>query len=205
MTEEGTSNGGADVARRPAMADAAGQARTGNTAGQAGTASTAGRAGTAGDAGGPEDPAVDAWRGLLVAHSRLVPAVEADLRAAGHVPLSWYDVLLELNAAPEHRLRMSELGQRVVLSRTRVSRIVDELAAAGLAERQPDQADGRSSFAVLTAAGRDALRRAWPVYREAIRRRLAAGLTVPQCRELASLLDQVIKGASTDLPGPVTR
>jgi DNA-binding MarR family transcriptional regulator len=143
----------------------------------------------------PADPAVDAWRGLLVAHSKLVPAVEADLRAAGQIPLSWYDVLLELNAAPERRLRMSELGQRVVLSRTRVSRIMDELAAAGLAERQPDQADGRSSFAVLTAAGRDALRRAWPVYREAIRRHLAAGLTLPQCRDLAMLLDQVIKGA----------
>src|SRR5690349_23333880 len=106
-----------------------------------------------------DDPAVDAWRGLLVAHSRLVPAVEADLRAAGQVPLSWYDVLLELNAAPERRLRMSELGQRVVLSRTRVSRIVDELAAAGLVERQPDQADGRSSFAVLTPAGRSEERR----------------------------------------------
>src|SRR5438067_12944467 len=151
--------------------------------------------GTAGIAASRDDPAVDAWRGLLVAHSRLVPAVEADLRAAGQVPLSWYDVLLELNGAPDRRLRMSELGQRVVLSRTRVSRIVDELAAAGLAERQPDQADGRSSFAVLTTAGRDALRRAWPVYREAIRRHLAAGLTLPQCRELAALLDQVIKAS----------
>jgi hypothetical protein len=89
---------------------------------------------------GPDDPAVDAWRGLLVAHSRLVPAVEADLRAAGQVPLSWYDVLLELNAAPDRRLRMSELGQRTVLSRTRVSRVVDELAAAGVAESQPHHA-----------------------------------------------------------------
>jgi len=85
-----------------------------------------------------EDPEVAAWRGLLVAHSRLVPAVEADLRAAGQVSLSWYDVLLELNGAPGRRLRMSELGQRAVLSRTRVSRVVDELAAAGLAEREPD-------------------------------------------------------------------
>src|SRR6202011_2864921 len=62
-----------------------------------------------------------------------------------------------------------------VLSRTRVSRVVDELAAAGLAERQPDQADGRSSFAVLTPAGRNALRRAWPVYRQAIRRPVRKG------------------------------
>src|SRR5579862_10010716 len=97
-----------------------------------------------------EDPDVAAWRALLVAYSRLVPAVETELRAAGQVSLSWYDVLLELNSAPERRLRMSELSQRVVLSRTRVSRVVDELAAAELAERQPDQADGRSSFAALT-------------------------------------------------------
>ena len=67
-------------------------------------------------------------------------------------------MLLELNAVPDLRLRMSELGQRTVLSRTRVSRVVDELAAAGLAERQPDQADGRSSFAVLTPQGKEALR-----------------------------------------------
>src|ERR1700745_2549716 len=117
-----------------------------------------------------EDAVLDGWRGLLVAHSRLVPAVEADLRAAGQVPLSWYDVLLELNASPDRRLRMRQLAQRTVLSRPRVSRVVDELAAAGLAERQPDEADGRSSFAALTPAGREALRRAWPVYRPAIPR-----------------------------------
>ena len=152
-----------------------------------------------------EDPAVAAWRGLLVAHSRLVPAVEANLRAAGQVPLSWYDVLLELNAAPDRRLRMSELGQRAVLSRTRVSRVVDELAAAGLAERQPDQADGRSSFAVLTARGEDALRRAWPVYRQAIHRHLGAGLTAEQCRELAALLDRAIADADAGLPAKTGR
>jgi len=148
---------------------------------------------------------VEAWRGLLVAHSRLVPAVEADLRGAGQVPLSWYDVLLELNAAPGRRLRMSELGQRAVLSRTRVSRVVDELAAAGLAERQPDEADGRSSFAVLTAQGKDALRRAWPVYRQAIRRHLAARLTTEQCRELAVLLGQAVAGAEEVSVYPLRR
>src|SRR5579859_3395751 len=145
-------------------------------------------------AGVGEDPDGAAWRALLVAYSRLVPAAEAELKAAGQVSLSWYDVLLELNYAPERRLRMSELSQRVVLSRTRVSRVVDELAAVGLAERQPDQADGRSSFAALTARGRDALRRAWPVYREAIRRRLGTRLTPEQCLDLARLLEQAARG-----------
>src|SRR6266568_5091346 len=133
------------------------------------------------------------------------PAVEADLRTAGQVSLSWYDVLLELNAAPGRRLRMSELGQRAVLSRTRVSRVVDELAAAGLAARQPDQDDGRSSFAVLTAQGKDALRRAWPVYRQAIHRHLAARLTRQQCRELAALLAQAAAAAEAGLPVTTSR
>ena len=152
-----------------------------------------------------DDPRVAAWRALLVAHSQLVPAMERDLRAAGQISLSWYDVLLELNAAPGRSLRMSELGERAVLSRTRVSRVVDELAAAGLAERQPDPADGRSSFAILTPAGRNALRRAWPVYREAIRAHIGAGLTAEQCRELAGLLEQAAAGAKARLPRAAAR
>jgi DNA-binding MarR family transcriptional regulator len=152
-----------------------------------------------------DDPEVAAWRALLIAHSRLVPALEKDLRAAGQVSLPWYDVLLELNAAPGRRLRMTELGERAVLSRTRVSRVVDELAAAGLAERQPDAADGRSSFAVLTPAGRNALRRAWPVYREAIRRHLGAQLTPQQCREMATLLEQAAAGAEAGAPRTARR
>src|SRR6516164_9700159 len=152
-----------------------------------------------------EYPEVAAWRGMLVAYSRLVPAIERDLRAAGQVSLSWYDVLLELNAAPDRKLRMSELGQRAVLSRTRVSRVVDELVAAGLTERQPDETDGRSSFAVLTAAGQQALRKAWPVYREAIHRHLGAHLTPEQCRELAALLDLAVAGSDITLPGIPSR
>ena len=86
-----------------------------------------------------------------------------------------------------------------------MSRVVDELAAAGLAERQPDQADGRSSFAVLTPAGRNALRRAWPVYREAIRRRIGAHLTAQQCRQLAALLDQAAAGAESGISAKAGR
>jgi DNA-binding MarR family transcriptional regulator len=86
-----------------------------------------------------------------------------------------------------------------------VSRIVDELSSAGLAERQPDEADGRSSFAVLTPAGRDALRRAWPVYREAIRRHLGARLTTEQCRDLAALLSQAAGAADLPMPGAPPR
>src|SRR5215472_9704710 len=152
-----------------------------------------------------DEPDVAAWRSLLVAYSRLVPAVEADLRAAGQIPLSWYDVLLELNAAPGQRLRMSELGERALISRTRASRVVDELAAAGLVQRQSDLRDRRSSFATLTAAGKQALRRAWPTYRQAIDRRFGSNLTAEQCQDLARLLDLAASSNQADIPGPARR
>jgi DNA-binding MarR family transcriptional regulator len=131
--------------------------------------------------------------------------VEADLRVAGQIPLSWYDVLLELNAAPDHRLRMSELGERALISRTRASRVVDELAFAGLVERQADVHDRRSSFAVLTPRGKQALKRAWPAYRQAIGRRFGANLTAEQCSELAQLLDRAAKSNEADIHAPAPR
>ena len=85
------------------------------------------------------DP-IAAWRSMLLAHSSALRAIEADMGAAGSIPLSWYDVLLELNGAGG-RLRMQELAGRVVLSRTRVSRLVDELEHRGLVTRQPDPTD----------------------------------------------------------------
>lgn len=105
-----------------------------------------------------------AWGALLHVHADLVPLLDRRLQGAAGLPLAWYDVLLELNAAPDRRLRMGELGERVVLSRTRVSRLVDELARAGLVCRVGNPADKRSAYAVLTDLGRDRLRSAAPAY-----------------------------------------
>ena len=121
----------------------------------------------------PDDPGVRAWSLLLRTHAALVPVIGREVERGAQVPLSWYDVLLELNAAPERRLRIQELGARVVLSRSRISRLVDEMAVEGLVRRDPDPQDRRASFAVLTEAGRAALRRASPIYLDAIRRHFA--------------------------------
>lgn len=135
--------------------------------------------------------AATAWGALLRVHAGLVPVMDRTLRNEAGLPLTWYDVLLELTAAPNQRLRMSELGERVVLSRTRVSRLVDELAGAGLVRRDANPDDARSSFAVLTAAGRAAYRRAAPIYLRAITRHFAAGLTVYELETIAGALTGV--------------
>lgn len=134
----------------------------------------------------------DAWGALLRVHAAIVPLLERELAESQNMPLSWYDVLLELNAAPDRRLRMTELGGRVVLSRERVSRVVDELARAGLVRRDRNPDDKRSVFAVITPAGRDRLRAAAPTYLDGIQRLFSDHLDDDEARTIASALDRVL-------------
>lgn len=136
--------------------------------------------------------AAQAWAELLQVHSTVVPALTRDLQRTEGVPLSWYDVLHEL-AAADGRLTMSELGARVVLSRTRVSRIVDELMDAGLVRRQTNSRDGRSAFAVLTEAGLARYRSAAPAYLAGIEREFAGQLTDTELESLTATLRKIIR------------
>lgn len=146
-----------------------------------------------------ETDRLDAWRGVLLAQARVIARIEADLAEAGVIPLSWYDVLLELNGAPDRSLRMQDLGERVVLSRSRVSRLVDELEQEGLVERRPDPSDGRATLAHITRSGRRALGRAAPVYLSGIERHFTRHLTEVERRHVAAGLRKVI--ADHDAPG----
>jgi DNA-binding MarR family transcriptional regulator len=145
------------------------------------------------------DP-VAAWRAVLLAQSRAIRAIERDLDAAGQISLTAYDVLLELNAAPDRQLRMQELGLKAVLSRTRVSRIVTELESAGYVERVPDPDDGRATLATLTPTGRAALKQAAPVYLAGIEQHFTRYLSTSQQRAVAEGLQRVIDAhdAQTD-------
>src|SRR5919107_3565462 len=131
---------------------------------------------------------VAAWAALLRVHAALVPALDQELQAAHGLPITWYDVLLELNSAPERRLTMGELGAVAVVSRSRVSRVVDELVKAGLVTREPNPDDRRSAFAALTPAGRAALRKAAPTYLAAVQREFADHLTAHEAMVLAAAL-----------------
>jgi DNA-binding MarR family transcriptional regulator len=143
---------------------------------------------------GPSDgpPGLGAWRAFLQAYAAVVPRIERTLQAETGLPFAWYDVLLELNAAkPDRRLRMQELGERVTISRSRVSRVVDELERAGLVERMPDPADRRASFAAITSDGRAALRKAAPVYLAAVEREFLSHLSDADARAVERALDRV--------------
>src|SRR5689334_23212189 len=93
------------------------------------------------------DDLVRVWSALLRLHAALVPVIDAELTGATGIPLGWYDVMLELYEAPDRRMRMTELGEAAVLSRSRVSRVVDELERHGYLTRSPNPDDRRSSYA----------------------------------------------------------
>jgi DNA-binding MarR family transcriptional regulator len=133
-----------------------------------------------------------AWASIVRTHARLIPVLDREMQRTTGLPLAWYDVLLEL-ATAGGRLRMSELGERVVLSRTRVSRIVDELERAGLVAREPNPEDGRSSYAALTAEGKRRYRESGRVYRAGIQRELGERVDPRALRTIAQTLEGLLE------------
>jgi DNA-binding MarR family transcriptional regulator len=141
------------------------------------------------------DTQLAAWRRFLTLHRRIVDAIDRDLQHGGQLPLTSYDVLIELYETPLRRLRMAELAHRVVLSRSGLTRLVDRLEAEGLLTRDRVGEDRRGAYAVLTEAGVDAMRRAWPVYERGIQRYFASALTEDEIATLDRLLSRIATDA----------
>ena len=139
--------------------------------------------------------AADAWGALLQVHASLVPALDKEVQRQTGLPLSWYDVLLELAAEPAGRLRMTDLAERVVLSRSRVSRLVDELASRGLLTKEEHPDDRRSAYATITKAGLAEFRSTAPVYVRAIEGQFASNLTDEDLALLGRVLNKIRKPA----------
>ncbi|MEV8512319.1 helix-turn-helix domain-containing protein [Dactylosporangium sp. NPDC051484] len=148
-----------------------------------------------------------AWAALLRVHAAITPLLDQELQAAHGLPLTWYDVLLELNAVPGRRLTMSALGAAAVVSRSRVSRIVDELVRAGLVERDANPDDKRSAFAKLTPAGRARLHAASPTYLAGIERHFTGRMTRADAQAVAAALGKVLRAhdASVLVAPPTVR
>lgn len=136
---------------------------------------------------------------FITLHAKIIERIDADLQRAGGISLLHYDVLIELFEAEEKQLRMYELAQRVVLSRSSITRLVDQLEKQGLLTRKTDPEDRRGSYAVLTEAGETALIESWPFYRDAILRHFGSFLADDEARTLAQVFARM-HGAIEDKP-----
>jgi DNA-binding MarR family transcriptional regulator len=132
-----------------------------------------------------------AWRTLLIAHAQVTRRLEAELAAEHDLPLASYDVLVQLAEVPGRSLRMIELADRVLLSRSGLSRLVDRLVREGLVERAPCLEDARGTLAVLTPAGLQRLREASVTHLRGVHDHVTSRLDDLELSELARLLTKL--------------
>ncbi|MBB4918018.1 MarR family winged helix-turn-helix transcriptional regulator [Streptosporangium saharense] len=134
------------------------------------------------------------WRALQRVQARVTRALEADLLVGHDLALASYDVLSHLAETPEGRLRMNDLAERVLLSRSGLTRLIDRLQRDGLVEREACPSDARGLFAVLTEAGAVRLTQARPTYLRGIRTQLLDTLGPEELRRCASTLNRLFPG-----------
>ena len=137
---------------------------------------------------------LSAWTSFLQAHAAVVGAVEADLQRERSLPLSWYEVLARLSRQRDQSMRMQELAQGALLSKSGLTRLVDRMQAAGLVERRPCSEDRRATYASMTSAGREALVEAGPVFRRSLERHFAEHIDCQEVGSFLAALRQLIEG-----------
>jgi DNA-binding MarR family transcriptional regulator len=135
--------------------------------------------------------ALEAWRSYLQSHASILRELDADLIAEQGMTTRDYEVLLYLSQAPERRLAMSALAESTMLTRSGITRLVDGLVSAGLIERIACPSDARVSYAMLTDAGYEKLRRAGCSHVLSIRRLFLEHFTGEEIETLASLLSRL--------------
>lgn len=135
-----------------------------------------------------------------MAHALLLDRIDRELLEARVLPLAWYDVLYTLYLGPERRLRMAELAEALLLSRSGLTRLVDRIEKKDLLRRETCASDRRGAFAVLTDKGLEALRQTWPVYARGIQRHFAGTLTDVEVETLATSFQRLTETESGRRP-----
>jgi DNA-binding MarR family transcriptional regulator len=139
----------------------------------------------------PSTEATAAWIRLMRVQSRVLDAVEQDLKKEGFPPLAWYDALLELSRAPTGELRPVELERQMLIPQYSTSRLIDRLVDEGLAARRECKVDKRGQFVEITEAGRDLQKRMWGAYSAAIEKYVGSKLSDADATKLCGLLDRL--------------
>lgn len=135
---------------------------------------------------------MDAWRSFLRAHAKVTRVLDAELSAECGLSLGTYEVLIHLNEAQDRRLRMTELADRVLLSRSGLTRLVDRMEREGLLRRESCPSDLRGTNAVLTDEGYERLRAAAPTHLRGVREHVVDRLTEDELATLAEALGRLV-------------
>jgi len=132
-----------------------------------------------------------AWRSYIIASRRLLEALDNDL--VGHdLSMADYEVLAQLSDAPSRRMRMSDLAELAMISKSRLSHRMKVMEQAGWVRREECKEDKRGSWAIMTDRGWKAIVKAAPDHVESVRHRFLDHLTVKDQEDAAKIFDRLI-------------
>lgn len=139
-----------------------------------------------------------AWRALLGSYITVRELLAEELERERTLPLTWYELMLRLEHSPGHRLRMQDLAQGALLSKSGLTQAVTAMERKGLVVREPVPGDRRGAYAQLTPAGRRAFRRAALVHLRGINRHFGRHLSTGEAKAVAASLGKVGRAAAGD-------
>ncbi|MBT8212195.1 MAG: MarR family transcriptional regulator [Acidimicrobiia bacterium] len=135
---------------------------------------------------------IEAWRLLITTQRRLIDRLGDELSSKFDLPIEWYDVLLHLYEADHQQLRMHELAESLLVSRSALTRFIDKVEEAGLVERLPADEDGRGTYVTLTASGLETFKDAGRFHRKGILELFGKHLTDDEVEALRTGLRRVL-------------
>src|SRR3954471_8011461 len=136
------------------------------------------------------------WRAFIEADRLLYDAIEAQLQHAAEMPHNYYEILVRLSEAPERSLRMTELAEKSVSSKSRISHAVTRLEERGWVRRVECPSDRRGQLAQLTPKGYAALEHIAPGHVECVRSSLFDALTPTQVKQLRTISEAIVNRLS---------
>ena len=140
-----------------------------------------------------------AWIGLVKAQQHLIDKIEEELKKAGYPQLNWYDVLWELERAKDGSLRLNDLGNKVLLDKYNVTRLVQRLENAGLVSRDKCPVDGRGVFACITDEGKKLRRDMWNVYERVVRENFLTKYNQKELHDFKNFIERIHAGVREEI------
>jgi DNA-binding MarR family transcriptional regulator len=144
-----------------------------------------------------------AWRLYFESALALLDTLEHDFERDAGFPVQWYDVLVHLEETPDG-LRMSELAQKVLFSKSGFTRVVDKMEAAGLVRRVRPENDRRSIFILQTPEGRAAMQRARPPHHQWVQENFTGLLSDGDIKAITRALEKISDHARPLRPGRIS-
>ena len=139
-----------------------------------------------------EPDMLDAWRGFLFAHAKVVRALEADMIEQHDLPLTWFDLLSRIKQAPGQRLRMHQLEEASLFTRSGITGLADRLEKAGFVRRERSAEDRRGVYLAITQAGTDKIDEVWPDHELSIQNHFGQYLDPKGAKALQAATEKIL-------------